>query len=192
MSTEREHSSSILFTRRKLLTFTTATLAAGLVQSTETFALKPSEDQEKIKSQEDPRYVFMYHDLNNPRNSDEEMNWVPVKRFQNQLEQLISTGYQFGTLSEAIRDPENVIALTFDDGIHTAYNLIYPSLKSKGISATFFVPVTSILSKNKYFMTPLQVKELSEAGFQIGSHSYNHIKLTTRNKGGVEVRTKKI
>lgn len=136
------------------------------------------------RSPVEPPLTLMYHDINFPRpgNIDEEGNWIPPKRFMAQIEILQAAGYDIGTASEALSSPEKTVALTFDDGLHTAYDLVYPFLRKRNIKATFFVPVDALFKGdrgNRYFMTEKQVKEMSEDGQEIASHSYDHVSLTS-------------
>jgi peptidoglycan/xylan/chitin deacetylase (PgdA/CDA1 family) len=62
--------------------------------------------------------------------------------------------------------------LTFDDGFSSDYDIVLPELKKAGAKATFFI-VTDLIGKPGY-MTKEQIKSLSEAGMQIGSHSVSH------------------
>lgn len=130
-----------------------------------------------------PPIALMYHDINFPQpgNTDEEGNWVPPKKFITQIETIQAAGYKIGTLSEALLNPGKTVALTFDDGLHTAYDLIFPYLQSKNIKATFFVPVDALLSDNTYYIEPEQVKEMADVGHEIGSHSFDHTPLTAWN-----------
>lgn len=130
-----------------------------------------------------PPIVFMYHDINfpNPANLDEQGNWVPPENFRRQIELAQALGYKIGTVSEALQRPSEILALTFDDGLHTVYDLIFPYLQLKDIKATFFVPVDALLSNNPYYAEPEQIREMADAGNEVGSHSFDHTPLTAWN-----------
>ncbi|MDQ3586320.1 MAG: polysaccharide deacetylase family protein [Pyrinomonadaceae bacterium] len=68
--------------------------------------------------------------------------------------------------------PRAHIAITFDDGCETDLLLAAPLLKEVGFNATFYV-VTGFTGQRGY-MNEQQVRELSEMGFEIGSHSQTH------------------
>jgi len=71
--------------------------------------------------------------------------------------------------------PDFSVSLTFDDGNRSDYDFVYPFLKSKKISATFFIPVnTSKLSSQ-------ELKEMNKDGFEIGSHAFSHKALRRSN-----------
>lgn len=79
-----------------------------------------------------------------------------------------------GSSPDASAPPHVVI--TFDDGCETDLLLAAPLLEEAGCGATFYV-VTGFLGQRGY-MTVRQVRELSERGFEIGSHSHTHSYLT--------------
>lgn len=71
----------------------------------------------------------------------------------------------------------NVIALTFDDGPHPLFTpSLLSFLASENIKATFF-----IIGKEaaKY---PDLVLQISDAGHEIGNHSYSHTRINEINK----------
>lgn len=62
--------------------------------------------------------------------------------------------------------------LTFDDGHETDFTVALPMLAEVGMTATSFI-VTEWIGKPG-FVTSAQLRELSRAGWQIGSHSVTH------------------
>jgi peptidoglycan/xylan/chitin deacetylase (PgdA/CDA1 family) len=79
------------------------------------------------------------------------------------------------SIDEAIKfseDSKRSICLTFDDGFSSDYQLVLPELKKLQATATFFI-VTNWLETPGY-LTKQQVRDLSDAGMQIGSHSKSH------------------
>jgi peptidoglycan/xylan/chitin deacetylase (PgdA/CDA1 family) len=77
------------------------------------------------------------------------------------------------TVSHALdRIDPGQVAITFDDGCETDLLIAAPLLKERGWNATFFVTV-GFLNQPGY-MTPAQVRELSDLGFEVGSHSMTH------------------
>lgn len=72
------------------------------------------------------------------------------------------------------------IALTFDDGHASIYEIAYPLLKKYGFTATVFVTTGNIGKKIDAFhkaLTAEQIKELSVNGIEIGAHAIRHVDL---------------
>lgn len=64
------------------------------------------------------------------------------------------------------------IVITFDDGCETDLKVAAPLLKEAGFNATFYV--VSGFTGQRGYMNERQVRELSDMGFEIGSHSRTH------------------
>lgn len=69
------------------------------------------------------------------------------------------------------------LALSFDDGYVSDFEIVFPLLQEYDAQGTFFV-TPGYVGKEGY-MSWDQIKALSEAGMEIGSHSLNHTYLTT-------------
>lgn len=76
-------------------------------------------------------------------------------------------------------DGSKKIALTFDDGPGPYTDKILEALKKYNGKATFFMVGTSIKAY------PEQVKHVSEAGCEIGNHTYSHKTLTKLDADGI-------
>tara|TARA_B110000008_G_C16969836_1_gene563482 strand:+ start:1786 stop:2526 length:741 start_codon:yes stop_codon:yes gene_type:complete len=99
---------------------------------------------------------------------------ITLETLRHILKSSMSMG-QLVSIDQAIENSENVsrsICLTFDDGYSSDYDLVLPELKRIKATATFFI-VTDLLGTPGY-LTEQQVRDLSEAGMQIGSHSKSH------------------
>ncbi|MDO4296386.1 MAG: polysaccharide deacetylase family protein [bacterium] len=74
-------------------------------------------------------------------------------------------------LAEAIHPKQ--VALTFDDGPHGEFTpLLLDGLKERGVKATFFLMGKNIEGNEEI------VKRMQQEGHLIGSHSYQHLKMT--------------
>jgi len=96
--------------------------------------------------------------------------------------------YIIDTLNKGNKIPPKTIVITFDDGYRD--NLLYaaPILKKYNIPATFFV-TSGYINTQRIFpwdaasniphpnMTWEDVRELQRIGFEIGSHTINHVNL---------------
>jgi peptidoglycan/xylan/chitin deacetylase (PgdA/CDA1 family) len=68
--------------------------------------------------------------------------------------------------------PAKPVILSFDDDWESQYTYGLPLLKKYGFTATFYIWVAVV--GRKHHMTWDEVKELDEAGMQIGCHSLTH------------------
>ena len=73
--------------------------------------------------------------------------------------------------------PEKPIVLTFDDGYESMYTTVYPLLKERGWSGTFFCITAARWSEN--FLTSEMIFEMAANGMEIGSHTKSHSELDT-------------
>jgi len=69
------------------------------------------------------------------------------------------------------------IALSFDDGHVSDYEMVLPRLQAHHATATFFITPNFIGQAG--YLSWYQVKQLHEAGMEIGSHSLSHPYSTT-------------
>lgn len=73
------------------------------------------------------------------------------------------------------RPPDKLVVLTFDDSVASHATVVAPLLKKYGFGATFFITEGFDFATNKtQYMTWAQIKELHEAGFEIGNHTRHH------------------
>jgi len=68
--------------------------------------------------------------------------------------------------------PKKPVILSFDDSWHNQYEYAFPVLKEFNATGTFFVFTNSLNHGNH--MTLSEVKELRDAGMEIGSHTKTH------------------
>lgn len=68
------------------------------------------------------------------------------------------------------------VSLTFDDGWESDAGVVLPELVRRGLRATFFIITEKMGSV--HFLSWFQVRELAEAGMEVGSHSRSHADLT--------------
>jgi peptidoglycan/xylan/chitin deacetylase (PgdA/CDA1 family) len=121
-------------------------------------------------------------------------SYFPPKRFRGLLGELSRQGFSGRTVGSATEPPpvphdtHRTVFLTFDDGFESFYTEALPVLSRFGFAATVF-PVAGFLGKLSSWdalpghthMTPGQIREISELGHEIGSHTYSHANLTLLN-----------
>ena len=86
---------------------------------------------------------------------------------------------EFTSLTNWKNNNSGNVVLTFDDGFSSDFELVYPVLKKMKMTATFCI-VPSFVGKEGY-MTWGNIKQLSDAGMEIASHSHTHKYLNTLN-----------
>ena len=134
-----------------------------------------------VSGQEVTVPILLYHHI-----SDEKQNnryFVPVSVFSDQMKWLHEHHYQTITLSQ-LSDllvnggemPKRAVVITFDDGDEDVIANAFPIMQQYGFVGTSFLIVNWINAPG--FITTEQVAQISEAGWEIGSHSMNHVDLT--------------
>jgi peptidoglycan/xylan/chitin deacetylase (PgdA/CDA1 family) len=126
--------------------------------------------------------ILLYHHI-----SDEGYGnryYVTLADFRAQMEALKEWGYTSITVSQLVKVllnggelPLRPVVITFDDGNLDVYQNAFPIMREVGFIGTNYIVVNRLQSK--YFMNVEQLQELSDAGWEIGSHSMTHTDLTT-------------
>jgi peptidoglycan/xylan/chitin deacetylase (PgdA/CDA1 family) len=103
--------------------------------------------------------------------------------FKAQMKYLKENGYHVITLNQLLeffdyqeQIPDKSVAITFDDGWISVYDIAFPILKEYGFPATIFI-YTDFIGGGKA-MSWKQIKELSDAGFDIQCQTKTHRNLT--------------
>lgn len=78
-------------------------------------------------------------------------------------------------------DKQCAVSYTFDDGLEEHYTLVYPEMEKVGFKGTFWIWGKGIeneaAQQGKPRMTWAQMKEMSDKGHEISSHSWSHTNL---------------
>jgi peptidoglycan/xylan/chitin deacetylase (PgdA/CDA1 family) len=123
---------------------------------------------------------------------------VATRRFAGHLDFLLGLGVEFVRAGDAATGahPARTVALTFDDGYECVYQEAVPEMRARGIPGTVFQVVGSVGGFNRWDvrLTPgrvrhlswAQLRELAEAGFEIGSHTITHRDLTGLDPSALE------
>ena len=110
------------------------------------------------------------------------VNWEDVSlNFFTEIVQFIKyRNLEVTSISNWKNNNSGNIVFTFDDGFSSDFELVFPILKEMGMSATFFI-VPNFVGTEGY-MTWENIKQLSDAGMEIASHSCTHQYFSTLNE----------
>ena len=89
-----------------------------------------------------------------------------------------------GMIASGTTPPPKSVVITFDDGWEDQYRDAFPILKKYHDPATFFIFTNGPDSDEIDFLTWDQIKEMSDAGMDIESHSVSHpylFRITDKN-----------
>jgi peptidoglycan/xylan/chitin deacetylase (PgdA/CDA1 family) len=125
--------------------------------------------------------ILLYHHIQNT--SYFSRYRVPPERFEQQMKLLQDWGYttiSTKMLVKAIQAgaelPPRPILITFDDGDIDVYENAFPIMEKYGFKGVFYL-VANYIGQPDY-ISVAEIKEMTHAGWEIGSHGLNHIDLT--------------
>lgn len=119
---------------------------------------------------------------------------VTPDTLERQLSQLVRAGWRGASFTDAVLAPpaEKTLAVTFDDGFASVFEVAEPILTGLGVPGTVFAP-TAFMSERQALhwqgieawrgtphehelrcMSWNDLGRLAERGWEIGSHSHNH------------------
>jgi peptidoglycan/xylan/chitin deacetylase (PgdA/CDA1 family) len=126
--------------------------------------------------------ILCYHQIRDYKPKDSKISKdyiVPPAVFIQQMKMLSDSGYHtilpdqlYAYLTRGAALPKKPILLSFDDTDLDQYSIAVPEMKKYGFKGVFFIMTVS-LGKNHY-MSREQVKEISDQGNVIGSHTWDH------------------
>lgn len=130
--------------------------------------------------------ILCYHQVRNWKATDGKVGKdyiVEIQNFKDQIKMLADSGYHtilpdqlYAYLNTGAKLPSKPIMLTFDDTDLDQFTVVNPTLKKYGYKAVYFIMTVSIGKKGKFvdYMSADQIKQLSDEGNVIGSHTYDH------------------
>jgi peptidoglycan/xylan/chitin deacetylase (PgdA/CDA1 family) len=126
--------------------------------------------------------ILCYHQLRDFRPTDGKIGKdyiVPVANFRAQMKMLADSGYHsilpdqlYDYLTTGKRLPSKPVMITFDDTRLDQYTVGLPELNKYGFKGVFFIMTVSL--DRPGYMSKDQVKQLSDQGNIIGSHTWDH------------------
>jgi peptidoglycan/xylan/chitin deacetylase (PgdA/CDA1 family) len=104
---------------------------------------------------------------------------VPPDNFRAQIKMLADSGYHaitpdeyYAYLAYGRPLPSKPVMISFDDTSEEHYSIAFPELEKYGFKGVFFIMTVSLGRPG--YMSKEQVKELSDRGHTIASHTYDH------------------
>lgn len=126
--------------------------------------------------------VVCYHQIRDwrPKDSKTAKDYIiPIAAFKEHIKMLADSGYHtilpdqlYDYLTKGTALPSKPIILTFDDTDLDQFTIAAPELKKYGFKGVYFIMTVSL--GRPHYMTKEQVKQLSDAGNVIGSHTWDH------------------
>ena len=126
--------------------------------------------------------ILCYHQIRNWKASDSKGAKdyiVQIDDFRQQMRMLADSGYHsilpdqlYKYLTTGTPLPSKPILLTFDDTDLDQFTVAAPEMKKYGFKGVFFIMTVSIGRPN--YMSKDQIKQLSDNGHIIGSHTWDH------------------
>ncbi|MDO6389923.1 polysaccharide deacetylase family protein [Pontibacter sp. BT731] len=157
-----------------------AAIPAGPVQPAAVVASSVADAETIIARKQVP--ILCYHQVRDWREKDSKQSKdyiIPEERFKDHIKMLADSGYQtvlpdqlLAYLTTGSPLPEKPVMLTFDDTSLGQYTVAAPELEKYGFKGVFFIMIVSLGRPN--YMTRAQVKELSDKGHVMGSHTWDH------------------
>ena len=122
---------------------------------------------------------------------------VPAQRFEAQLASLVDRGYECATFTDLVTGSaqrDRAFAVTFDDAYASVLRNAFPILERLGLIATVFAPTDYVGARATWrgmeewvgtaeeaeleLMTWEELRTLAAAGWEVGSHTRSHARLT--------------
>src|ERR1700676_3030882 len=126
--------------------------------------------------------ILCYHQIRDWKSTDSKVSRtyiVPPAAFAAQMRMLADSGYHtispdqlYAYLISGARLPEKPVMLSFDDTDLDQFVTGYPEMKKYGFKGVFFIMTVSL--GRPHYMSRDQVRELSDEGNTIGSHTWDH------------------
>jgi peptidoglycan/xylan/chitin deacetylase (PgdA/CDA1 family) len=126
--------------------------------------------------------ILLYHHVEISKHNSQ--YYVAPEKFNEEMKLLHDWGYTTITLDlliTAIKEgadlPPRPMLITFDDGQLSVYSTAFPIMQQYGFTGIVYIVGTYLDAPG--LMTTDQVKQLVQAGWEVGSHSMRHKDLTT-------------
>jgi peptidoglycan/xylan/chitin deacetylase (PgdA/CDA1 family) len=121
--------------------------------------------------------VLLYHGLEAAPGARPGKYWVPAMNFRRHLCALRERGQKIVSLQKVWHEgtPDDVVVMTFDDGMASDFEIAFPQMRETGSTADFFVTNNRVGQPG--YATWAQLRAMREAGMSIQSHGPAHTPL---------------
>ena len=126
--------------------------------------------------------ILCYHQIRDwtARDSKGAKDYItPIATFKAHIKMLADSGYHtispdqlYAYMTTGAKLPSKPMMLTFDDTDLDQFTIARPTLEQYGYKAMYFVMTVSL--GRPHYMTKAMVKQLSDEGNIIGSHTWDH------------------
>ncbi len=126
--------------------------------------------------------IVCYHQIRDWRPTDSKTSKdyiIPIAAFKAHMKMLADSGYHtilpdqlYAYLTKGAALPSKPIMLTFDDTDLDQFEVARPEMKKYGFKGVFFI--ISVSLGRPHYMSAAQVKQLSDDGNVIESHTWDH------------------
>jgi peptidoglycan/xylan/chitin deacetylase (PgdA/CDA1 family) len=165
-------------------THQTAVISQPAIKPTVSTAISTVDTVAIMKRKQIP--VLCYHQIRNWRPTDSKSakdDIVQIAAFKEHIKMLADQGYHsilpdqlYDYLTTGAPLPSKPIMFTFDDTDLDQFTTAAPELKKYNFKAVYFIMTVSI-GRPRY-MNKAQIKQLSDEGNTIGSHTWDHHQFT--------------
>lgn len=125
--------------------------------------------------------IYMYHHIQDLTDDGDQLLYglsLSISSFQEEMNYLKKNNYKTLTLTEMLDNQlAKSVVLTFDDGYIDVYQNAFPIMQKSGFSGVVFI-ITDLVGTPGY-MSWEELKELKNAGWEMGSHTLSHPSLET-------------
>jgi peptidoglycan/xylan/chitin deacetylase (PgdA/CDA1 family) len=129
--------------------------------------------------------ILCYHQIRDWKASDSQSAKdyiIPVKTFKEHVKMLADSGYHsilpdqlYNYLAYGDALPEKPVMFTFDDTDYDQFEVGAKELAKYGYKGVYFIMTVSIGKNGRVrYMSKEDIKQLSDEGNTIGSHTYDH------------------
>jgi peptidoglycan/xylan/chitin deacetylase (PgdA/CDA1 family) len=135
----------------------------------------------------DHAVVLLYHHVSTDTPASTS---VSPEIFRQHLNYLDSKGFNVLPLSRVLKTfakggsvPDRTVCITFDDAYRSVYDQAMPMLKERNWPFTVFVNTLAIDKGYRNYLGWSDLRQLLDAGAEIGNHSHSHAHLVRRLEG---------